>query len=63
MTKLQSILFPKPGICFIPEMFYRLVVIPGKEYNPYHFDAQEQRLTIDNGGGVFKPPKKNLKKI
>ena len=53
MTKLQSILFPKPGICFIPEMFYRLVVIPGKEYNPYHFDAQEQRLTIDNGGVVF----------
>lgn len=51
--RLQTLTFPKAGICFEPEMFYRLVTIAGHETSPYHFDAQAQRLQIDRGGVVF----------
>lgn len=53
MNKLQGLVFPKPGICSVSEMCYRLVMTPGTEESPYRFNAAEQSLSIDNGGVVF----------
>ncbi len=53
MIKIQSIVFPKSGICYVPDMCYRLVSVPQKEHTPYHFDAAGQCLIVDQGGIVF----------
>lgn len=53
MNKLQNIVFPKPGICFDQDMFYRVIPIPWRKTSPYRFDAGEQCLCVDEGGIVF----------
>lgn len=53
MKKIQNIIFPKPGICSVQEMYYRLASIPGSEESPYRYDSVEQRLFIEHGGIVF----------
>lgn len=53
MTKLQNIIFPKPGICYEPEMFFRLVPVPHHEASVYHYDSQRSSLMVDRAGTVF----------
>ena len=52
MIKLQNLVFPKPGICYEQEMFFRLVPISVESRSPYAFDAQTQMLQVDKYGVV-----------
>lgn len=51
--KLQNLVFPKPGICYETEMFFRLEPVVSSSENVYCFNTQQQSLAIDRGGSVF----------
>ena len=53
MIKLQNLVFPKPGICYETEMFFRLVPVPHHKTSVYYYDSQHQSLAIDRDGVVF----------
>lgn len=53
MIRLQNIIFPKPGICYETEMFYRLAPVPEPTEGRYQFDAQKAALTVSTSGVVF----------
>ena len=51
MNKLQTIVFPKPGVCFDVEMFFRFLPI-GEDKCVYHLNSEKAELGIDQGGTV-----------
>lgn len=52
MITLQNLVFPKPGICYETEMYFRYVAIPNSASNGYLFNSQAQLLTVDRGSTV-----------
>lgn len=51
MDQLQSIVFPKPGICFDVEMFFRFLPAEGSKC-VYHLNTEKAELGVDKGGTV-----------
>ena len=51
MDQLQSIVFPKPRICFDVEMFFRFLPVEGSKC-VYHLNTEKAELVVDKGGAV-----------
>lgn len=53
MIKLQNITFPKPGICYDWDMFFRISSTVDLEKDFFFFDPQTQSITVNKYGRVF----------